>query len=177
MKPADEARHEHASDAALERMWTHAVGILNRALVTSGRDPVSGLPATEWGAPGTGLAGSWRGQHFILTAEHVLEKANVEDLSFFARPIGSLQRVSASDLGTQDIIEPKPLRDDDAAIRRCGWEDLAVITVSAHSFGPYLEFVDLANIRSVDPEEGTSVIGLGYPVSSAPIFDNQRGRG
>ena len=78
MKPHEEARDDHASDAAVERMWTHAIGVLNRALVTEGKDPVLGLPATEWGAPGTGLAGLWGKQHFILTAEHVVEKANVE---------------------------------------------------------------------------------------------------
>src|SRR5215475_9290965 len=156
MKPPDEARDAHASDAAVERMFTHTIGILNRSLTTSWNDPVLGLPATQWGEAGTGLAALWGGHHFILTAEHVLEKANLKDLSFFARPIGSLQRVAASDLGIKDIIEPKPLKDDAAVIHRCAWEDLALINVSvADSFGPHLEFVDLANTPSVDPEEGT----------------------
>ena len=64
-------------------MRTHAVGITNRAVVRKEKDAVSGFRATEWGALGSGLADSWGAHHFILTAEHVLERAQISDLSSF----------------------------------------------------------------------------------------------
>jgi hypothetical protein len=162
------ARDRHAQDAAAERLWSYTVGIANRALLRHGTDPVSGLPAREVEAPGTGVAGSWARHHFVLTAKHVFDEAEVTDLAFFARPTGSFTR--AMDL----VLAPVPLRDTGATIHRCGWEDLALIELQPHALGPYLEFCDLSK-SSIDPPEGEIVIGLGYPVSNASIFGRRVG--
>jgi hypothetical protein len=166
------ARDQHAKDAAVERLWSHTVGIANSALVSQGPDPGSGLPAREEESPGTGVAGCWAGHHFIITAKHVLDKASVEDLRFFPRPTGALTRVS--EVTVNDAFIAAPLNDSTATIHRCEWEDLALVTLKPDSLGPYLEFSDLS--RSwIDPSEGETVIGLGYPVSNASIFGRRVG--
>ncbi len=83
MSPEDYARDQHARNAAMERLWSHTVGIANRALVTHGNDPHSGLPGREEESPGTGVAGAWGNHYFILTAKHVLEGAQVNDINLF----------------------------------------------------------------------------------------------
>lgn len=169
------ARDEHAKNAALERLWTHTVGIANRAMATDGIDPASGLPGKEHEAPGTAVAGVLEGHHFILTARHVLDKALPRNLGFFARPAGAFTQVShASDVTIEDAFAALPLAAESiACIHRCEWEDLAPVTVEPDVLGSYLEFADLRNF--VDPQEGETVIGMGFPVSGAFIFSRQAG--
>jgi len=52
-----------AGKAATERIWSHTVGIANRALAEAGKVPVTGLKAFESEKPGTAMAGTWEGQH------------------------------------------------------------------------------------------------------------------
>ena len=66
------------------------------------------------------------------------------------------------------------ISDPNAAIHRCQWEDLALITLQPHALGTSLEFADLA-IFWADPHENQSVYGLGYPVSSGLIFEKPVG--
>jgi hypothetical protein len=68
---------EYAERAARERFWSHTVGIINRALITHGTDPRTGLRGSEE-SPGMGVAGLWGERHFILTAKHVLEKRRLK---------------------------------------------------------------------------------------------------
>ena len=172
MSPEDYARDQHARNAAMERLWSHTVGIANRALVTHGNDPHSGLPGREEESPGTGVAGAWGNHYFILTAKHMLEGAQVNDINLFGRPTASLRH--ASRVTIQDALVAVPLSDPGATVHRCDWEDLAVLMVNPGCLGPYLEFVDIASSWS-DPSEGEYVIGLGYPVSSGIIFSRQVG--
>lgn len=169
------AREAHARDAAVERLWTHTVGIANRALATEGRDPTSGLMGKEHEQPGTAVAGIFESRHFLLTAGHVLDEAKPSDLSFFARPAGAFKRVAhPSEVTLNDGFFALPHADEGtAAIYRCPWEDIALVTVEPGSLGPYLEFADLSS--SVDPNEKETVVGLGFPVSNAFIFERRIG--
>ncbi|HWY20017.1 MAG TPA: hypothetical protein VNX26_02290 [Candidatus Acidoferrum sp.] len=56
------------------------------------------------------------------------------------------------------------LDDPKAVIHRCGWEDLAVVTLQPNALGPMLEFFDIA-ASWVDPPLDELVCGVGYPVS------------
>lgn len=170
-----ETRDKHASEAAIERMWTQAIGITNRALARSGKDPVSGLPGTEWEVPGSGLAGSWGSNQFILTAAHVLEQATLGNLGFFAKSTGSLTHASECEVTLQDAYWSVSLEPNSAEILRCAWEDLAVITLNKpEALGPYVEFISVQQ-SWFDPEEAQMVHGLGYPTSGGVLLQTQRG--
>jgi hypothetical protein len=165
---------ESVGIAARERLWSHTVGIANSALATHGRDPLTGLPATEEGAPGTGFAGVWGRHHFILTAKHVLEEAQPKDLRFFVRQTGQLRGQQVSEVTMQDAVVAVPLTDPDAAIHRCEGEDIALLTMKPNGLGPNLEFFDVASSWA-DPSEGEAVFGVGYPVSNSVMFNRQVG--
>jgi hypothetical protein len=157
----------------MERLFSHTIGITNRALACDGREPHSGLPARELEKPGSAVAGKWGSSYFILTANHVLENGQLSDLEFFARPSGALE--SVPEVAMKDARSAMPLNDSQAAIHRCVWEDLALVSLNdTDVFGPYLEFVDVAKSWA-DPLEGENLFGLGYPVSSGAIFGRQAG--
>jgi len=158
-----------------ERLWSYAVGVTNRALVTTGTDPVTELPAREEETPGTGVAGRWNDQHFIAIAKHVLVSATPSDLSLFVRERGDLKVQHASQVTPQDASAPIPLNDPTAVIHRSPTEDLAVITISPNAVSPLLEFFDFRDGQWVDPTEGEIVAGVGYPVAVGVRFQHQVG--
>jgi len=160
--------------AAVERLYSYTLGIANRAIVTEGVDPVLRIPAREWEAPGTGVAGRWGEHYFVLTAAHVVANATPENLGLFARPYGELQH--ASEVTMRDAFDPMVILEADTSIHRCNYEDLAVITLPrAGVLGSYLEFFDFSTPQ-VEVEEGQRVVGMGYPVASATMFGRQVGR-
>jgi hypothetical protein len=170
---------DHANTAAMERVWTHTVGISNRALGGEvGTDPHTGLPGYEEQLTGTGLAGVWGEQRFILTAKHVLDKATVNDLDFFVRQTPSLKTRNQSQKVTmQDAGEPEPLADKNATIHACSWEDLAIVKLTdPDAFGPMVEYFDISESWS-DPKKGETVSGVGYPVSYGVRLTNRVDRG
>jgi hypothetical protein len=167
-----DTREKYAKEAVVERLWSHTVGIANRALASQGTDPSSGLPGREEEAPGTGIAARWGHHHFILTAKHVLDNAQPNDLTFFARPTGAFTHTS--EITRDDALSAVSLNDSNATISRCDWEDLALLMTKPDVLGPYLEFVDVQNLWT-DPSEGETVIGLGFPVSSGFIFGKRFG--
>ncbi len=173
MTNTEYARETHAKNASVERLFSHTVGIANRALACRGKDPSSGLPAFEHEAPGTGVAVRWGDHRFILTAKHVLDNAEPKDLSFFARPSGAL--IHASQVDMRDALNAVPLKDNGAAIHRCPWEDIAIMTMTTDALGTYAEFADVAN-SWVDPDEGEIVVGVGFPVSNATVFGRRVGQ-
>lgn len=108
-----------SQNAAKERLWSYTVGIENRALVTRGTDPSTGLRTTELSSPGTGVAGVWGENYFVLTANHVLEKSRINDLSFFVRQAGELKTKLVSQITMSDAVAAAPLVDPEAAMHRC----------------------------------------------------------
>lgn len=169
---------DQANAAALERLWTHTVGISNRALGGEmGTDPHTGLPGYEEQHTGTGLFGVWGGHRFILTAKHVLKKATVNDLDFFFRRTPSLETRHHSQVTMKDAEEPEPLADKKATIHPCSWEDLAIVKLTdPDAFGAMVEYFDIAKSWA-DPKKGETVSGVGYPVSYGIPLTNKVDRG
>ena len=157
-----------AGQAALERLWSYTVGIINGALRTQVADRKTGVTVTQEGEPGTGCAGSWGKHHFVLTAKHVLERANPRDLSFFVRSTGTLKAQRSSTVNVRDAVSAVPVDSRSLSIHRCRWEDLAILTIPKEALGLRLEFFDLKGL-CVDPAGGDTLHGVGYPVSSAVI--------
>lgn len=157
-----------------ERLWTHTVGIINRAVERRGPDLLgSRMTGIQYGDPGTGFAGVWGKHHFLGTAKHLLEKAEVRDLWFFARNVGDLKKEPASQVRMENAFEPISLNAKSAAIHRCEWDDLAVITIASDALGRFVEFFDIPE-ASADPAENDALFGMGYPMSSSLIFQKQR---
>jgi hypothetical protein len=169
---------EYENEAERERTWSHTVGISNRALGGDmGIDPYTKLPGTQEQAVGTGLAGVWGGHRFILTAKHVLDKATVSDLDFFVRQTPSLKTQHQSQVTMRDAVEPEPLKDRNATIHSCSWEDLAIVKLTdPDAFGPMVEYFDIGKSWSA-VRKGVTVFGVGYPVSYGVALTNKIERG
>jgi hypothetical protein len=131
------------------------------------------MQGIEYGAPGTAFAGRWGEHHFLGTAKHLLEGAEVNDLLFFPRNVGDLRKESASQVRMENAFEPISLRDNTAVIHRCEWDDLAVVATASDALGTFVEFFDVAN-PSADPAENDVLIGMGYPMSSSLIFQKEK---
>lgn len=160
---------EQSKYASINRLGTHAVGIVN-GVRTVGYDPTTRKQGdTE--EPGTGCAGRWGGHHFILTAKHVVEKAELRDLRFFCNPSSRVEDQPLSNLRERDIVEALPLDDQNAAIHRCKWEDLAVI-VTIPKAVPNIEFFDSMN-EWIDPPTSEKVHCIGFPSDSGQIVQKK----
>jgi hypothetical protein len=153
---------KQAGEASLNRVATHTVGIVN-SIRTKGYDPLTKRRG-DGEEVGTGCAGRWGPYHFVLTAEHVIKpEAQPSDLRIFWRDIGTIERRSDADLTENDIVDGTPIRDPNATIHRCKWEDLAVISIDPAEAGTNAEFADLA-ANWVDPAEGEIVNVCGFPL-------------
>jgi hypothetical protein len=156
---------KQASDACLLRVSAHTVGIVN-SIRTVGFDPITQRRGDGEEA-GTGCAGRWGTHHFILTANHVLQSnAQPSDLRIFWRPSGAIERTADKDLKPKDIIDGVPIRDPNAAIYRCAWEDLAVIVIAPTEAGQYTEFIDIQH-DWIDPAEKEVVNCCGFPIDKS----------
>jgi hypothetical protein len=157
-----EELQRQASDAMSSRLWTNTVAIVN-SIRTIGRHPVTNHPADGEEA-GTGCVGRWGSCHFIITAGHVLHpEAKPSDIRIFWRPTGTVERIADADLRSQDIGDAVALRDPQASIRQCDWEDLAIIELDPSEAGPYTEFFDIG-ASWIDPAEGELVHCCGFPI-------------
>ena len=161
---------ERAKEASLNRLWTHTVGIVN-SIRTVGYDPITKRPGdTE--EPGTGCAVRWGDHYFILTAKHVVEKAQPGDLRIFCRPSGGFEYRTSADLREQDIVDAVPMIEQKAVIHRCEWEDLALMTTIPKAVGPNVEFFDIANDWT-DPSEGEVVHCFGFPSDNGQMVEKR----
>src|ERR1700676_2064175 len=157
-----EELQKQASDASLLRVSTHTVGIIN-SIRTVGFDPITQRRGDGEEA-GTGCAGRWGDHHFILTASHVLHSdAKPSDLRLFWRPSGAIERIADADLKPKDISDGVPIRDPNAVIHHCAWEDLAVIVIDPTEAGQYTEFTDIEN-NWIDPAEKEIVNCCEFPI-------------
>jgi len=150
---------ENALQACLNRLLRHTVGVVN-SIRTVGTDRFTGRRGdTE--EPGTGCAVRWGDHHCILTACHVIDNAQPDDLRIYVYPNEKIIFKSPVDLRGEDIRDGVPLNVGDEKIHLCAWEDLAVVTVPPTSF-PGLDFVDVLN-ESVEPAAGEPVNCCGFP--------------
>jgi hypothetical protein len=156
-----------ASKACQSRVWTHTVSLVNSIRDVNKEYRI----ASE--EMGSGCAGRWGNYHFILTCEHVIHKdAKPPDMRVFWRPYGEDQYKANSELRPDDIASATPIKDPNAVIHRCGWEDLAIITIDKSEAGPHSEFVDIANDR-VDPAVDEPIHVCGYPWDKRILVDDR----
>ena len=162
-----EELHRQASDACTIRISTSTVSIVN-SIRTVGYDPTTNKRGDGEDA-GTGCAGRWGNHYFILTAEHVIKpNAKPSDLRIFWRPAASISRIADADLKAKDIGDAVAIRDPNAVIHRCAWEDIAIIAMDPAEAGPYTEFFDVAN-DWIDPAEGEMVFCCGFPIDKGVL--------
>lgn len=64
-----------------------------------------------------------------------------------------------------------PLKDQNAVIYRCAWEDLAIVSISPDAI-PNLEFFD-AKSQRVDPMPGETVHCLGFPTDFGQLVEKK----
>jgi hypothetical protein len=151
---------KQASEASINRVATHTVGIIN-SIRTKGFDSTTKRPG-DGEEMGTGCVARWGAHHFVLTARHVIkEEAAPSDLRIFWRPEPFIERRSDGELTMKDIADGVPIRDSSAVIHRYDWEDLAVIVVDPKGAGEHAEFFDVHN-SWVDPSVGEIVNCCGF---------------
>jgi hypothetical protein len=138
---------------------------------------VSGSCAQLWQGIGTGTLIHWRGQHFILTAEHVIGETSPADLRFFlpndAPPLMvdrdvllSIPGVPTSALRPFSQLEP-------GRIERDRHLDLAAVHVSESIETKYpATFFDLTD-EGVGPQVGQTSLVLGFPYDVSRVLKNE----
>jgi hypothetical protein len=157
-----------ATDASLHRLGRHSVAIVN-SIRTVGHDPITGKRAdTE--EPGSGCTLRWGAHYFVLTAAHVVEKAQPPDIRVFCPPPDMKFR-SSSSLEPQDILDAVPLKDERAVIHRCAWEDLAILTTRADAVRNAEFFDALSEWR--DPALGEELHCCGFPSDNCLTVDRK----
>jgi hypothetical protein len=156
-----------AEKACQSRVWTYTVGIVNTI-----RD-VDPYRRMDGEAAATGSAGRWGKHYFILSASHVIHKdAKPSDLRLFWRPYGEDQYAADKDLKPEHIVDAIAIQNPQAVIHRCGWEDLAVVTIDKSEAGPYSEFIDIGT-RWIDPAVNEWINVCGFPYDKRVCVDDR----
>ncbi len=142
--------------AFVERIAWYSVGIVNLLAVVNHREKRA---ADEFG---TGTACTWKGHSLILTAEHVIGKAEPNDLAFLLRVDDS---INWEGMGKPEkVVERVSLPVE--RIVRCMKHDLAAIVLRTNDLtGFRMQFCELPkhlSKRRRAKREG-SLILLGYP--------------
>jgi hypothetical protein len=159
MLDKNEAIRKESEKVLISRLWAHTIGIVNQKPITG---TLNGKPCTDE-QPGTSSAIRWGQHHCILTANHVIEHADRQDLRFFFRPNANLDIGTREELERQDYIEHHPGWSAEIYdIIRCEWEDMAIITVKSELKYLNAEFFDLESAWG-DPAVGTVVSSAGFP--------------
>src|SRR5579863_2348719 len=159
---------KQARYAAINRLWMHTVGVVNR-IPTVGTDPLTGKRGDSE-EHGTGCAVRWGLNYCILTAKHVIEKAKLKDIDFFFRPSGRIEEQRT--FRPQEVFDAAPLNDPNAVLHRCGWEDLAVVATISNAI-PHVEFFDVGT-EWVDPPPGETIQCLGYPSDLGVVYRSRQ---
>ena len=139
------ATNQEQHHAFAERVASHVVTVVNRVWRVG--ETADGQNVAEQPL-GMGAAVAWNGRKLILTAKHVVEDAEPENIQFCTRADGPI------DWGVQPAnpLVVHPVTMQIGRIVRCGSEDLACIVLEPNqSFGP-LRFLDLpAGLDEVPP--------------------------
>jgi hypothetical protein len=149
---------DQSSDACMRHVLLHTASIVNRVRVF-GVDPSTGRRADSE-VSGSGTPMKWGKHHFILSAAHVFEKAEPKDLRVFAYTKLPATYIPRESLTPADIVDGVALTDG-SKIYRCGWEDLAVVTIDADQF-PNVDFIE-PETSWIDPAVGEPVHCCGFP--------------
>ena len=148
--------------AFIERIAWYTVGIVNLLV------DVDYQKKTMADGLGTGTACTWKGHRLILTAEHVIAKAEPKDLAFLLRVD---EAINWEGMGKPEkVVERVSLPVE--RIVRCMEHDLAAIVLRTEELTPFhMQFCELPehlSKRRTAKRKG-SLILLGFP--SDRIFD------
>lgn len=149
---------DQSSDGCMRHVLQHTVPIVN-TIREFGTDPYTGRRADSE-VQGTGTPMKWREHHFVLSAAHVLDKAEPKDLRVYAYSNLPATYKSPESLTMDDIVDGVALTDT-SVIHRCKWEDLAVVTIDTRQF-PGVEFIESMK-DWIDPPVGEPVHCCGFP--------------
>src|SRR5882672_522613 len=111
--------------ADLIRLLNHTVAIVNQVQVT-GTDPTTGA-LVDSEECGTGCTVKWRDVNLILTAKHVIEGADTNQIRIYSTPNGPIRFAGRNDLTSSDIGAGEPFKG--SAVHRCEKRDLAALVV------------------------------------------------
>jgi hypothetical protein len=142
----------------MRHVLQHSTAIVNMVR-EFGTDPNTGRRADSE-VPETGIPVKWREHHFVLSAAHVFEKAEPQDLRVFAYASLPAASTSRESLTINDIAYGMALTDA-SVIHRCKWEDLAVVTIDPSRF-PGVDFIEPEK-DWIDPLVGEPVHCCGFP--------------
>jgi hypothetical protein len=148
--------------AFIERIAWYTVGIVNLLV------DVDYQKKTVADGLGTGTACTWKGHNLILTAEHVIAKAETKDLAFLLRVD---EAINWEGMGKPEkVVERVSLPVE--RIVRCMEHDLAAIVLRTKELTPFrMQFCELPahlSKRRMAKRKG-SLILLGFPTDR--IFD------
>jgi hypothetical protein len=156
-----------AQKACQSRVWTYTVAVVNSIRDVDVDKRMDGEGAAS------GSACKWGKHHLILTANHVIHKdAKPSDLRLFWRPYAEDLYLADKDLKPEHIVDAVAIKDPHAAIHRCGWEDLAIITIDPSEAGPHSEFIDVGT-ESVDPAVNEWINVCGFPYDKRIRIDDR----
>jgi hypothetical protein len=162
-----------ATKAIFNRIWLHTVGIVNES---KKERQVGELPdgrRVEEAPPGTASLIQWGAHCCILTAGHVVQSADANELKFFVGR-NSLKEQSRQEVEKQGYVQAYPPNSMEIrSIERCPWEDMAVLTVAPKHIP-----AELHKLKSAwaDPQVGTIIQSLGFPTyNPLPLGIKQAG--
>ena len=122
---------------------------------------------------GTGVAVRYRGEHYIVTADHILERElHDENLLIIGKPDSALKEVEKTEIPNAFFHGTKgPVRSSTGTHlkitrrlinKRLG--DIAAIKVEdVQRYLPHTAFHDLSNQSEINISEGISVVICGFP--------------
>ncbi len=159
---------DQGSDACMRHLLRHTAAIVNGIRVVGVNRQTGQRGDSE--VPGSGCPMRWGSHHFVLSAAHVFENAKATDVRVITYAELPASYKSSEALRPRDIVEGLPLAGD-SVIHRCGWEDLAVVTVDPEKF-PGVDFIEPDN-DWIDPPPGENVTSCGFP-SDHSVVVNRR---
>lgn len=152
----------------LSHVLRRTVGVINEVRV-EGTGP-HGQRADEE-VPGTGCPVFWNKRRLILTAKHVIDTAETDDIRIVASFSTALVFKEPEKLTLADMEPGQPLSAG-SQILHCEWEDLSAIVLPDGSF-PQSEFVDIES-KWIDPPADEMVHCCGFPSDHNVVVERKK---
>ena len=164
-----DAKNEFAAEATKQWLWSRSIGLVNgKRLYGKHHD---GRPADEE-QPGSGFLINWGKHRCVLTAKHVVEGADKNDIRFFLRAPTPDYMSREERLKCDHVEVDAGTRAEIYAIDRCEWEDIAVLTINPLTMAN-TEFFDF-NSGWNDPTNGDSIYSHGFPTDNHVLVHIER---
>jgi hypothetical protein len=162
------ALQNHGSDACMRYVLEHTAAVVNSVRVVGVNRYTGERGDSE--VPGTGCPMRWGKHHFVLSAAHVFENAEAKAIRILPFVDLPKEPKSRETLTKSDIVDGIGLTGD-SLVHRCGWEDLAVVTIDAAKF-PGVDFIE-PDKNWVDPPPGENVHCCGFPSDHSVIVSRR----